>query len=98
VAEVLGTGVAYGDVRVANVCFCRQLPGGEFPVHGPKVDKDNEEPRHTEGWDRQWKQQVEITGVCKRRKGRKNIRRQCDKEIHGRERAIESLLRHSEAL
>jgi hypothetical protein len=70
------------DLRTSNICFF--LQGGEIPVHSPKVDKDDEEPRHSEGCDRRWKQQAEIAGVRKRREDR-NVWRQYDEEIRGRQ-------------
>jgi hypothetical protein len=75
VTEALGADVWPTEMfQSLTFAFYRQLLGGEFPVHSPKVDKDVEEPRLIERYDRRWKQQVEIAGVCKRRKGR-NVRR-----------------------
>jgi hypothetical protein len=68
-AVTLVAGVAYGDVRIADVCYLQAAPGRRV------ADDDEEEPnipknlRHTEGCYRRWEQQVEIAGVCKRRKG-----------------------------
>jgi hypothetical protein len=52
--ERLGAGGAYGDVRIANVCYLQAAPGRRV------ADDDEEEPdvpknlRHTEGCDRRW--------------------------------------------
>jgi hypothetical protein len=90
VAGALGAGAAYGDVRVTNVCFY----GGEFPVHGRKANKDDEEPRHVEGCDRRWKHQAEIAGGGRAATfGGNMMKRYTNVKV-----AIESLLRYSEGL
>jgi hypothetical protein len=53
VTEALGADVWPTEMlQSLTVFFYRQLPGGEFPVHSQKVDKDEEEPRLTAGCDR----------------------------------------------